>query len=184
MGASMFTDPPRSKRFKNKTNGRNRFLDKLISTASYLTVEPVRAQFRQKITEIMREKPKIVVTSASRAPCSSLPSSTTKPPSELFALEQRIVFDGAAVVTADHVSEQVAERQAADAGADSANGADHGGHVTPFDLDDLAHNISPDGGITEIAFVDASLGNVGDILDAIDPSVEIIMLDSTRDGVE
>ena len=94
-----------------------------------------------------------------------------------------MVFDAAAVATAVQMADQVAQQQA-EAVVEPASepqvvGDQTGTESISFEL------IGPaDAGRTEIAFVDGSVANVQGIIASIDPSVEIVMLDSSRDGVE
>ncbi len=99
----------------------------------------------------------------------------------LLALEPRIVFDAAVVVTADATADQVAEQQAADA-VDSPPPAEptlNAADALPLDQIEVL-NASR----SEVAFIDGSVDDVDQILAGIDPSVEIVMLDPTQDGLE
>ncbi|MFV0296681.1 MAG: DUF4347 domain-containing protein [Hyphomicrobiaceae bacterium] len=124
----------------------------------------------------------------------------------LLALEPRIVFDAAATATAEVAADQVAEQQAQDAVATSSDGGgDTGatdsssdalladGQTTEqsgfydqtagldFDAFDAAMPVTA---VHEIAFVDGSVENASELIAALPSTVEIIMLDPSRDGVE
>ncbi len=100
-----------------------------------------------------------------------------------LALEPRVLFDGAGALTSAEAFDAAHDgAQAADASADASDGADHDAL-----LDALSHAAAPEqpgGGRTEIAFIDAAIENSQDILSALGPNVDVIMLDGDSDGVE
>ena len=104
-------------------------------------------------------------------------------PSSMMALEPRIVFDAAAAATVDQTADQVAEQQAASA-ADNRIAPDNTASDDTASGDDFASVTVTNSGGREIAFVDSALEDVDALLAEIDPSVEVIMLDVTQDGVE
>ena len=179
----MFIDPPKSKRFKKASDQKSSFLRQLTSTSSYLTFETVRG-WRHNLDRSFAARRNLKnVKAAEPAGKLKKPPTAAAIPKDMFALEQRIVFDGAAVVTADQIADEVAERQSPDADTDPAP-TQNDVAPAPIDLEELAANISAGSGTTEIAFIDGSLANINEILDAIDPAVEIVLLDPTSDGVE
>nr|MCH9764776.1 choice-of-anchor L domain-containing protein [Alphaproteobacteria bacterium] len=103
-------------------------------------------------------------------------------PGSMLALEPRIVFDAAAAATVDQTADQVAEQQTADAVENREDSpSDTEDSITGDDL--AAINVTETGG-SEIAFVDGSLEDIDELLAEIDESVEIVMLDTTLDGIE
>ena len=102
--------------------------------------------------------------------------------SSMLALEPRIVFDAAAAATVDQTADQVAEQQANEAAEGRA--ADIPSNDNAASGEDFASVAVTEGDSHEIAFVDGSLEDIDQLLSEIDPSVEIIMLDVTQDGVE
>ena len=112
----------------------------------------------------------------------------------MLALESRIMFDGAAVVTASTVTtEQLAQDQA---DASSALGDAATAEATPnaptgepqFTTDDqalfdalAANDIST--ARQEIVFISSSVREYKKLLDGISPNVEVYVLDGARDGV-
>jgi hypothetical protein len=102
-----------------------------------------------------------------------------KQPGEgLHALEPRLVFDAAAVATADATLEQPADTTDDPMARDAAHG---------LNADDLLeHGATPvgDGGRREIAFVDSSVDNVQSLIAGLDRSVEVVIIDAASDGVE
>ncbi len=104
--------------------------------------------------------------------------------SDLLVLEPRMVFDAAAAATADQTADQVAEQQATDAQSDNSADAE-GGKATDWQQEAAAAaGIEQATHTNEIAFVDGSIENLNELLEGIDPSVEVVMLDPNRDGVE
>ncbi len=105
----------------------------------------------------------------------------------LLALEPRVVFDAAAIAIAEQTVDQFAKQQA-EAAADPAQ-ADSSFMSTADPTADL-HAIdyatisAPEFSRHEIAFVDGSVADVQDIIATIASSIEIVMLDPSRDGVE
>ena len=96
--------------------------------------------------------------------------------SSLHALEPRIVFDGAFVDTADTVDDHVAEQSGSAAIEEAANSIDDIAVAEAFAPSPSNRN--------EIAFIDASVSNVEDLLEGIGTHVDIILLDPDEDGVE
>ena len=96
----------------------------------------------------------------------------------LLALEPRIVFDAAAVATAEHVTESAAPAAEPASAAPDANEAD-----AALFSDVTEGSGAPSQEKHEIAFVDGSVHNISGILAGIGSSVEIVILDTTRDGV-
>ena len=99
---------------------------------------------------------------------------------QLLALEPRIVFDAAAVATADDTADQVSEQQT-DAALDYEGGK--GATDTSEEQLDVSA-IEPSGTTTEIAFVDGAVENLDQLLTEIGPDVEVVLLDADSDGVK
>ena len=103
----------------------------------------------------------------------------------MIALEPRIVFDAAAATTAENLVDQAAEQQAAEALSSPLERS-----TTPQQADLDAYLEALDAvrqdatGRQEIAFIDGSVSNVLDLIAGIDPSVEVVLLDPTQDGVQ
>ncbi len=113
-----------------------------------------------------------------------------------LALETRVVFDGAVAATADavfddHAADQVEANttvqlpdQIADHTADqSADQAGGNADVNSAALLDAPIDAGAVGAESEIAFVDASLSNLDQLLAEIPQSVEVVLIDSGSDGV-
>jgi hypothetical protein len=97
---------------------------------------------------------------------------------EYLALEPRIMFDGAMAGTFDHD---------ADISSDHALPADHHAESSADDLlAALAEPSFPASTIQsrEIAFIDANLEDVDNLVAAMGPNVEVHILNPARDGVE
>ncbi|MGI9424532.1 MAG: tandem-95 repeat protein, partial [Hyphomicrobiaceae bacterium] len=93
------------------------------------------------------------------------------------ALEPRVVFDAAAVATADAVAD------AADAAVDTESVvAAHNESVA--ETASLVDALTESPAKTEIAFVDQSVENVEQLLAAFDPAIEVIFIDGQSDGIE
>ncbi len=93
------------------------------------------------------------------------------------------MFDAAALATADETADQVAQQQAefvVDA-PDVMDSPDAGSERSAFDIS-VPGVASEDR--REIAFVDGSVTDASQIVAALDPAVEVVMIDSSRDGVE
>ena len=104
-------------------------------------------------------------------------------PSSYRILEPRMVFDGAVAATVADMS-----RPQAEATHDAASS--DGAHATtePTATDVLAALASapaaPAAMVREIAFVDAGVADAQALLAAMPSSIEVVMLDPTKDGVE
>ena len=114
----------------------------------------------------------------------SAPSSGVK--GSLMSLEQRLMFDAAASVTASEVaSEQVAQEQAE--AAVSNDGGDDGLTAEQADSQGLLDAIAtynPGASRSEVVFVDPTVPNYQDLLSGMNPNIEVIMLDGGQDGIE
>ncbi len=104
----------------------------------------------------------------------------------LIALEPRILFDAAAVVTgAEVAADQVAQEQAEAAvqsGANGENAAQSDGKPDPL-LQALS-TYEPPSSRREIVFLDTTVKDYQTLLAGIDSSAEVVLLDGQRDGVE
>ncbi|MEZ5925844.1 MAG: Ig-like domain-containing protein [Hyphomicrobiaceae bacterium] len=99
-----------------------------------------------------------------------------------LALEPRVVFDAAVAATTEQAVDQLAQQQ-----ADAAlTGFDPGGSADMLpDGGDAIALAEPTGTAShEIAFVDSSIADIGSLLARLDPSIEVVILDPTQDGVE
>jgi hypothetical protein len=101
----------------------------------------------------------------------------------LLALEPRIVFDAAAGATADQTADQVAQQQA-ESVVDAPPQTEAYDATSDADALDLVAVAAAGEQRQEIAFVDGSVRDVDQIIAGLDPAIEVVMLDSTRDGVE
>jgi len=103
-----------------------------------------------------------------------------------MSLEQRLMFDAAASVTASEVaSEQVAQEQAE--AAVSNDGGDDGLTAEQADSQGLLDAIAtynPGASRSEVVFVDPTVPNYQDLLSGMNPNIEVIMLDGGQDGIE
>jgi len=103
------------------------------------------------------------------------------------ALEPRIMFDAAGVATgaevaADDVAEEQTE-QALTSGNLNAQAVNQENEQKDELIEALA-NLEPPAGRNEIVFIDSSVEDYQTLLAGIDPSVEVVLLQSDRDGVE
>ncbi|MCS6316515.1 MAG: DUF4347 domain-containing protein [Nitrospira sp.] len=104
----------------------------------------------------------------------------------LLSLEQRLMFDAAAAATAAEVtSEQVAQDQA-EAAVSTEGTAEE---TTPQDQEsqELLNAIAsyaPGESTTEVVFVDPTVPDYESLIAGMGPTVEVVVLDATRDGVE
>jgi len=104
----------------------------------------------------------------------------------LLSLEQRLMFDAAAAATAAEVaSEHVAQEQA-DAAVSIEPVHDSGGTATADSQDVLAALtvFMPAESRTEVIFVDPTVPDYQALLSGMDPSIEVILLNSGQDGVQ
>ena len=106
------------------------------------------------------------------------------------------MFDAAGVaVSAEVAAEAVAQQQAeqnvdglgdsnqtSDPPAQSKPGATPG--TEPSDLLEVIGTVDPPAGRREIVFVDSAVEDYQTLLDGIDTSAQVVMLDADRDGVE
>jgi len=93
----------------------------------------------------------------------------------ISALEPRILLDGAAVATAVEMTTDVAFQEAATHTA-SAEQSMHFAAPAP--------TASEPGNRREVAFVDTSVDNYQDLVDGLDDGVEVILIDSSENGLE
>ena len=109
----------------------------------------------------------------------------------LFALEERIMFDGAALATgAEVVQEQVTQdqtiqehdQQVPDANAEVETSANP--FTDRIDLFSALSTVTTPSDRNEIVFIDTSVDDYQTLMEGIDPNAEVILLDATRDGIE
>ena len=118
-------------------------------------------------------------------------------PHSYRVLEPRMVFDGAAVDAAADLTKQASDvkagAQAADKAAtssDSAHAADAAvAHDSPADAIDIVKAlasapVAPAAPSHEIAFVDANVEDVGTLIKGLRTDVEVVLIDTTKDGVD
>ena len=109
----------------------------------------------------------------------------------LLALEQRIMFDGAALATGAEVVQDTTTQEQATPDQDLA-GVDATAETESFsnpltdriDLFSALSTLSPPSERREIIFIDTRVEDYQTLLDGIDPNAEAVLLDSTRDGIE
>jgi len=98
----------------------------------------------------------------------------------LMALEPRIALDAAAVATGIEVL--------ADQPGDGFDGQSANQDAKSFDatneLADALVDSAAGSTLNEIIFIDSSIENYQTLLQGIGPSIEVVILDATRDGVE
>ncbi len=103
------------------------------------------------------------------------------PSSDLLALEPRILFDGAAVVTGVEAFDNV--ENGVDGVADSSQ--DEALAILSNDLfDALSQTQTTNGDRQEIVFVDTSVDDYQVLLEEFGDNVEVVLLDASGDGVE
>ena len=98
----------------------------------------------------------------------------------LMALEPRIALDAAAIATGIEV---LADQQS-DGPDNQASGDDVKSFDATNELAEALVDSLPSATSNEIVFIDSAVENYQTLLKGIDPSVEVIILDATRDGVE
>lgn len=101
------------------------------------------------------------------------------------ALEQRIALDGAAAATVADVAveaEQVDPSPASRSESDQAAKADQGKHDALVEA--LSETSVAPRENNQIAFVDASISDYKSILSEIPETIEIVLVDGNRDGIE
>ena len=106
----------------------------------------------------------------------------------LFALEPRIMFDGAAVATgAEVIQDTTPQDQTVIPGMDGEISADSTNNNDSSDSDVLwssGLSLSAPSDRKEIVFIDTRVEDYQTLMEGIDPHADVILLDSTRDGVE
>ncbi len=120
------------------------------------------------------------------------PKSASKAPGEvrpnlsLLSLESRLMFDAAAAATAAEVNqEQVAQEQAESAvSGDDASSSESQESAESQELLQAIATYSPGETPTEVVFVDPTVPNYLELLNGMDPNIEVIMLDGEADGIE
>ena len=100
----------------------------------------------------------------------------------LFALEPRIMFDGAALATgAEVLQDTTTQEQTVIPGIDGETSTDSS------DSDALWSSglaLSAPSDRQEIVFIDTRVEDFQTLMEGIDPNAEVVLLDSTRDGIE
>lgn len=97
----------------------------------------------------------------------------------MLALEPRIMFDGAVVATvadiaADHHA-TTTDHQGPATDNDDASALASGPALAPTGATDQRH---------EIAFIDSNVVNYQQLVDAVSPGTEVVVLDGSRDGLQ
>ena len=111
--------------------------------------------------------------------------------SMLLALEPRIMFDGAVLATGAEVLQDTTTQDQATQDQDlQESDADPGAktYSDPFtdsiDLLSALSTVTAPSDRREIVFIDTSVEDYQTLMEGIDPNAEVILLDSTRDGIE
>ena len=135
------------------------------------------------------------------SPSKAAPKKKKTPPSEelseeikpssgigtLFALEPRIMFDGAALATgAEVLQDTLTQDQTVIPGMDGETSTDSNADDSS-DSDALwssGLSLAPPSDRKEIVFIDTRVEDYQTLMEGIDPNADVILLDSTRDGVE
>ena len=163
-----------------------------VFTSQYLAnrlVYKTRRRLRRMIASQSRHKR----ASSKAALVNTRPTKPAVATLGLMALEPRIVFDAAVAVTADVAADQVAQQQ-----ADSAVASGQPTATNSFDTDsfessfaDFIGNFDADATFEnvvetqrEIAFIDGSVEGVANLIAELPSSVEVFVLNASRDGVE
>ncbi|MDH5563101.1 MAG: DUF4347 domain-containing protein, partial [Nitrospirota bacterium] len=107
----------------------------------------------------------------------------------LLALEPRIMFDGAALLTGAEVAQdqvtQDQDTQDQDLQAVDAEGVTFSNPLTDsIDLYSALSTVTASSERREIVFIDTRVEDYQTLLLGIDPSAEAVLLDPTRDGIE
>ncbi|SUY77145.1 Uncharacterised protein [Comamonas testosteroni] len=108
----------------------------------------------------------------------SLPSASVVRP---LALEQRFMFDGAAAVDVAHAATDAAAPAAAEHMVDTATALRHA-------LTAEAQRVTEASPATtqrqEVVFIDGQVANIGDLLQGLSANAEVVILDSSKDGLQ
>ncbi|MBR8656921.1 DUF4347 domain-containing protein, partial [Achromobacter sp. Marseille-Q0513] len=118
-----------------------------------------------------------------RPDAAGLPAAARLPAARPLALEQRFMFDAAAVAaTADaaHAARPEAAPPAEAQRADAARQAD----ATPAAADVARTAMAADAPRREVAFVDSQVKDYQQLVAQLRPGTEVIVLDKTRDGLQ
>ncbi len=109
----------------------------------------------------------------------------------LFALEERIMFDGAAIATGAEVVQEQGTQDQAPQEQDSQTFDDNAEAQTPsnpftdtVDLLSALSTLAAPSDRKEIVFIDTSVDDYHTLMEGINPQAEVILLDPTRDGME
>ncbi|MBS0154922.1 MAG: DUF4347 domain-containing protein, partial [Nitrospira sp.] len=104
----------------------------------------------------------------------------------LLALESRLMFDAAAATTASEVQqEQVAQEQAESAvSGDGTSGSESQATVDSQQLLQALSTFMPTESRHEVVFVDPTVPDYHDLLNGLNPNIDVILLDGGHDGVE
>ncbi|MCA9472514.1 MAG: DUF4347 domain-containing protein [Nitrospira sp.] len=102
----------------------------------------------------------------------------------LLALEPRLLFDGAALVTADTIVNDQDVQDQAEASEPKESGEHEGGHHPASDplLESLIA-LPARTDRQEIVFIDTRVNDYQTLIKNIDPNAEIVLLDPTLDGI-
>ncbi|MBX3325246.1 MAG: DUF4347 domain-containing protein, partial [Nitrospira sp.] len=103
----------------------------------------------------------------------------------LLSLESRLMFDAAAAATAADVNQEQVAQQQAEVAVSSDSGGDEPQAST--DSQELLQAITtylPTASRHEIAFVDPTVPDYQDLLNGLNPNIEVILLDGGQDGIE
>ncbi len=103
----------------------------------------------------------------------------------LVALEPRIMFDGAALATgAEVLQDTTTQDSTAIPGIDGDTSIDSTTETPGDALWSSGLSLAAPSDRKEIVFIDTGVDDYQTLMEGIDPNAEVILLDSTRDGVE
>uniref|UniRef100_UPI0039BC7043 DUF4347 domain-containing protein n=1 Tax=Nitrospira sp. BLG_1 TaxID=3395883 RepID=UPI0039BC7043 len=120
----------------------------------------------------------------SQAKSTSKAGETARPKLSILSLESRLMFDAAGATTAAEVNqEQVAQEQAETAVSGDSSSETQESTASQDLLQGLTTYL-PVESRQEIVFVDPTVPNYQDLLSGMDPTIEVVMLDGSYDGIE
>ena len=128
-----------------------------------------------------REKPKSEDQDIGKSGNNDSPSRLRE---SLLVLEPRIMFDGAALVTGAEVSTDADQQIDATDAAQTDHESTQASEAESQSVQDVVATYSNPAERQELVFIDTSVGDYQTLIEGIDTNAEIILLDSTKDGIE
>ena len=165
-----------------------------VSRSFVAVAETVRSQGKPASSSVVAAAECVAPSASGDPTCSSRPGSRTlRSALRPLALEQRFMFDGAAVATVDsHAHDSTAAEAAAAAealaaqAAQAATPARESDKASPADGPTLIRAVDPalNGGRREVAFIDSQVVDYQSLVSGIPQGIEIQLVDGTHNGLE